>query len=275
MGHGRCAARTPGGGGPLAPREVAVGCSGFPEAQARYFREFRAVEVQQTFYDPPRPETAARWRAAAGPDFHFTIKAWQAITHEASSPTYRRLRQPIPPAERSRYGAFRPTAEVGAAWERTRQVARALGADAVLFQCPASFGPTDENVGRMRTFFRRADRDGLAFAWEPRGGWPATLVARLCGELELVHAVDPFAARPLAGSFRYFRLHGIGGVRHRFTDEELRRLAGWVVPGPAFVFFNNMYMLPDARRFRALLAPPPPVRGGQPARRHAVGGTLR
>jgi uncharacterized protein YecE (DUF72 family) len=43
--------------------DVLVGCCGFPEAQARYVAEFRAVEVQQTFYDPPRPRSG---RATGG-----------------------------------------------------------------------------------------------------------------------------------------------------------------------------------------------------------------
>ena len=232
----------------LGPGEGVVGCCGFPEAQARYFREFRAVEIQQTFYEPPRPETATRWREAAGPAFHFTLKAWQVITHEPSSPTYRRMRTPIPPAARARHGSFRPTAEVDAAWERTAAVARALAAEVVLFQCPASFRPTGENVRHLREFFRRVDRGELVLAWEPRGGWPEETIVALCSELALVHAVDPFAARPLAGAFKYFRLHGIGGARYRYSDDDLARLAAWTLGGPAYVFFNNMPMLEDARR---------------------------
>ena len=44
---------------------VRVGCCGFAVAQARYFRTFDLVEVQQTFYHPPQPSTLQRWRAAA------------------------------------------------------------------------------------------------------------------------------------------------------------------------------------------------------------------
>ena len=54
---------------PLAPKDVVIGCSGFPEARARYFQEFRTVEVQQTFYELPTPETIVRWRTEAGPFF--------------------------------------------------------------------------------------------------------------------------------------------------------------------------------------------------------------
>ncbi|MER3469532.1 MAG: DUF72 domain-containing protein, partial [Thermoflexus sp.] len=58
-------------------KRIHIGCCGFPKARSVYFRAFRAVEVQQTFYDPPRPETLRRWREEAGPDFVFTLKAWQ------------------------------------------------------------------------------------------------------------------------------------------------------------------------------------------------------
>ena len=46
-------------------------------------REYRLVEVQQTFYEPPRDGTMRRWRALAPVDFEFTIKAWQLVTHDA------------------------------------------------------------------------------------------------------------------------------------------------------------------------------------------------
>src|ERR671929_9964 len=60
-------------------------------AFADYVREFRVVEVQQTFYEPPRDATLLRWRRQAPLRFEFTLKAWQLVTHEASSPTYLRL----------------------------------------------------------------------------------------------------------------------------------------------------------------------------------------
>jgi len=34
--------------------KVKVGCCGFPRGMKRYFSQFRLVEVQQTFYKPPK-----------------------------------------------------------------------------------------------------------------------------------------------------------------------------------------------------------------------------
>ncbi len=233
---------------------IRVGCCGFPVGQERYGREFALVEVQQTFYQPPAPKTLARWRVCLPAPFEFTLKAWQVITHEASSPTYRRLREKFTRAALARCGAFRPTREVDAAWRRTREAAQTLQARIVLFQCPASFTPIPEHIANLRGFFRRAERGGMVFAWEPRGKWAPELVRKLCRELHLVHAVDPFHDRPVAGGLRYFRLHGRTGYRYRYTDADLeelaRRCSGRL---PAYVLFNNVSMWNDAERFAALI----------------------
>ncbi len=120
------------------------------------------LELQKTFYRPPRLPTAERWRRETPAEAEFTLKAWQLITHEPSSPTYRR-----------------------------------------------------------------------------------------------VHCVDPLAARPLWGEPCYFRLHGLGGYRCRYTDEDLRSLRAKLPAGrQCYVMFNSSYMEEDARRFRALLGLP-------------------
>jgi len=91
---------------------VKVGCCGFAKGRRQYFAHLKLVEVQQTFYRPPQPETAARWREEAPPEFEFAVKAWQLVTHSPSSPTYRRCGLDIPPERKDRYGYFSPSAEV-------------------------------------------------------------------------------------------------------------------------------------------------------------------
>ena len=49
----------------------------------------------------------------------------------------------------------------------------------------------------------------------------------MCAELDLWHAVDPFAERTATPRRCYFRLHGRKGWRYSYEDaelEELRRL---------------------------------------------------
>jgi uncharacterized protein YecE (DUF72 family) len=245
---------------PLTPREddVRVGLCGFTMAFDDYVREYRLVEVQQTFYEPPRDATMRRWRAEAPDDFEFTIKAWQLVTHDASSPTYRRLRSPLSATDREDAGAFRTTPVVLRAWTRTLECAAILRATAVLLQCPASFRPTPQNADRLRTFFGTVERPpGIRILWEPRGPWPSDVVAGLCHELDLVHVVDPFVSTTVTPERMYVRLHGTTGARHVYTDAELGHV-GDILPAspaePPYVLFNNLPRVEDARRFRAILA---------------------
>src|SRR6516225_10031473 len=124
---------------------VKVGCCGIPIGLSRYASTFDVVELQQTFYQPPAPSTLAQWNKKVPAGFEFTLKAWQLITHEASSPTYRRLAEKLSGRERREAGAFRLNPVVMAAWERTLACARALSSRIILFQCPARFSPTPEN----------------------------------------------------------------------------------------------------------------------------------
>lgn len=233
---------------------VKVGCCGFPVSRGRYYRNFVCVEVQQTFYEPPKEETLKKWRKDAPEGFEFTLKAWQLVTHDPKSPTYKRLQTKIPEQKKGNYGFFRPTEEVLEAWEITKKAALLLGASFVVFQSPPSFKPTQESVSNLRAFFGQIDRAGLLLGWEPRG-WPRELVGQLCKELGLVHVVDPFVEESAWGEIIYWRLHGRGGYNYQYSDDELRWLAERLDPGrKAYVMFNNTKMYEDALRFAELLS---------------------
>jgi uncharacterized protein YecE (DUF72 family) len=232
---------------------VSVGCCGFSGRRAEYYRVFRLVEVQESFYRLPRAETVRRWRETAPAGFTFTFKASQLITHPASSPTYRRSGKVILPDRKDRYGFFRPTEEVRAAWQNTAFLARALTCPVVLLQCPASFGECPEHVANLRSFFQGVDRGGFLVAWEPRGPWDSETIQGLCRELNLLHCVDPLIQSPLWGEPLYLRLHGGPGYRHRYTPDELERLKDMVSGREAYVLFNNLGRLEDALSFIELL----------------------
>jgi uncharacterized protein YecE (DUF72 family) len=231
-----------------------VGCCGFGVARPTYFEKLSLVEIQQTFYQPPKTDTVKRWREETPIDFEFTLKAWQLITHEISSPTYRRLKMRLSERQKEQVGAFRFTDIVRRAWETTLEIARLLNADKLVFQCPASFAPTDENKDRMCEFFTRIERSGVACVWEPRGKWQSDEIAALCSELNLIHCVDPFKAECVTNGLRYYRLHGITGYRHTYTDEELTGLTQRCAKGvDSYFLFNNVSMWQDAVRFKELL----------------------
>ena len=244
--------------------DVRVGLCGWTVAQAAYVRRFPVLEVQHTFYDPPSDAVLLRWRTQVPAGFEFTMKAWQVVTHESSSPTYRRLKRPLPQDAMGQVGGFRTTPPVLAAWQRTLECARILHATAVLLQCPRSFRPTGENVARLRSFLTQVERPTGRLLWEPRGDWPTQLVGNLCAELDLVHVVDPMHAETVTPDRTYYRLHGTSGSRHVHTDAELRRLRDLVADRPSpYVMFNNLPRTGDAERFQALLAPAESARRGR------------
>lgn len=240
---------------------VRVGLCGFTMSMKTYARHFPVVEVQQTFYDPPPDATLERWRSVTPPSLEYTMKVWQLVTHAATSPTYRRLKKrPLRASEEP--GFFRDSSAVEEGWQRSLHCSAVLSASAMLFQCPASFTPEADNVKRMRRFFERIKRPRERLLWEPRGSkWVSQrdLALALCGDLDLVHVVDPFVTRPEPGRAVYWRLHGIRGPRHSYTDEQLRELKRKLVEvaptDVAYVMFNNLPRVGDAKRFRLLVEP--------------------
>jgi uncharacterized protein YecE (DUF72 family) len=238
---------------------VRVGLCGFSMAMDDYALHFPVVEIQQTFYEPPRHELLEKWRAVTPPDLEYTMKVWQLVTHAAGSPTYRRMKQPL--AAGAAPGFFRDSPAVAEGWRRSVEAARVLNATAMLFQCPASFTPDLGNVGWMRRFFARLDRPAARLLWEPRGArWVAerALALSLCRDLELVHVVDPFVTAPDPAQPVYWRLHGPAGPRSSYSDAQLEQLAALLTAvtstGPAYVMFNNLPRVGDATRFARLVA---------------------
>ena len=236
-------------------RDVRVGLCGFTVGIAEYARRYRVVEVQQTFYDPPREATIERWRTQMPAGFEFTLKAWQLITHASTSSTYRRLRRPLDDRMRAEAGGFKWNATVEGAWRTTLRAAKLLHATAVLFQCPASFRASDESAAACAASspHHRAmgHRRHSLFVGAARA-WPDGLVADLCRELELVHVVDPFVRPTLTRGLTYYRLHGITGSRHVYSDAELDALWAMVpADGTTYVMFNEMPRVEDSARFVA------------------------
>ncbi|HID96027.1 MAG TPA: DUF72 domain-containing protein, partial [Candidatus Latescibacteria bacterium] len=79
-------------------------------------------------------------------------------------------------------------------------------------------------------------------------------IKELCDELNLIHIVDPFTRKMVYGRFNYFRLHGVGGYRYRYTNDDLKRLREMCGGRDmSYCMFNNVYMYDDALRFKDLL----------------------
>lgn len=234
---------------------VRIGTCGFGRVrQSDHVQTFSTVEIQHTFYQPPMLSTLEKWRAEAPDDFEFTLKAWQVITHEATSPTYKRIKKEFSQTEYEEAGFFKPTMIVKSALDLTLGCAKALRARTILFQCPARFQPLPENILNLKRFFSEIDRDDMNFVWEPRGEWDDRTIKEICDELQLWHCVDPFA-RPTVTSDRvYYRLHGIPRWRYTYEDGELEELAASLPRNKlCYVFFNNITMKEDALRFEKIV----------------------
>jgi len=208
-----------------------------------YAQLFSCVELNSTFYRIPRLSTVQRWRTeadAVDKKFEFTVKASRVVTHLA----------------RFSDAAHDPML-------RILDIASALRARIVLFQSPASFGPTKENIDRMNAFFQKHSTKEILFVWEPRGHWwdnPVT-IREVCERLNLISCVDPLRHETVwAGPARvaYYRLHGFGKpsmYQYNFSADELRTVANIVKAhrGESYIIFNNSYCYENALQFSKLI----------------------
>lgn len=226
---------------------------------AAYADAFDVGELNRTFYQLPQVSTAERWRREAGDEFDFTLKAWQALTHPWSSPTWNSYRDTVPDDRTDEVGYLQPTAFNVEAWDRTREIAEALGAEVVVVQTPPSFDCTDGHEANLREFFGTAERGDFTIAWEPRGDWSANpdRVAAIGDDLDLVHVVDVMRDEPVVDhAVAYTRLHGLNDdpydYDYDYTDAELDALAGTLGAladehDRVYCLFNNYEMVANAR----------------------------
>lgn len=224
-------------------QKIKIGCCGFPRAKNLYYRFFRVVELQKTFYELPKFSLLEKWRREAPEDFEFTIKASQLITHPPSSPTYRRFKGELKNPER--YGYFQSTKEVFDVWRKVLEQAEVLKSKIVVFQTPASFLPTQENIKNLYKFFQKIDRKGLYLFWEPRGKWKEEELLKIFRDCDIGDCVDPFLREPLYGKYLYFRLHGGKGYRKRYSQKELLGFKRKASKREGYIMFNNIYMWED------------------------------
>ncbi len=245
-------------------QRVLVGCCGWAVKGGKeaYYQKFPAIEVQETFYKLPKPETVKRWRENAPSGFVFCMKAWQAVSHPVSSPTWRKAGLVQAKSGKTRYGWLRPVKENFAAWDKTVEVAKAMQARVVVIQTPASMPDDQKTQQNIMKFFEHATGHTVTIAWEPRGKLAKNIafLKKVCEKHGIIHVTDVLKAEPATlHEIFYTRLHGLGGevnYRYRYSDEDLSLLAEKIYArdfGEGYVFFNNVWMAEDAERFMRLL----------------------
>lgn len=229
---------------------VKTGCGGFPVGRERYFKALGAVEIESTFFNPPKAATAQKWKAEAPAGFEFSLRASSLITHSCGNIRFDKISQKIGEKRKPFCGHFKETLEVESAWEATRNTALALGARFVVFESPESFYPDSNHLKDLYRFFKEIRRENLACVWQPSKGWEEKMVAKVCGDLQLIHAVDPLTGVSQRGAVRYFRLRG--PKAGSYGDAELQEISAQCREKTSYVFFRHRAAWFDARRFAAL-----------------------
>jgi uncharacterized protein YecE (DUF72 family) len=235
---------------PSRPR-LRIGCSGWNYASwkgrfypaglrpsdwlAYYTHQFDTVEVNNTFYRLPAPETFAGWRDATPEGFTMAVKASRYLTH------LKRLRDPEEPVQRF--------------FDHASCLGRRLGP--VLYQLPGNFGldlPRLEGLLHLLPPCIRVDDDEATHpvahvmefrdpSWYVDGTYAllAEHGVSLCLHDKRGSAIDA----PAVGPVVYVRFHGTSGHYHgSYSGAELDRwadrLAGyWREGRDVYAFFNN------------------------------------
>lgn len=241
---------------PTAP--IRIGCSGwvyphwrgvfYPEKLAAknwfafYADHFDTVEVNNSFYRLPKPETFDAWRMQAPLGFHYAVKANRFLTQA------KKLKDCEEPLERMMVPF--------------RHLHSALGP--ILYQLPPRFRL---NIERLERFLELIPED-VTNVFEFRdASWHVDEVfgllerhgASFCTH-DMVGMKVPCVA---VGSAAYVRLHGgEGKYWGRYPDERLLYWAEWLVEQKrrgrsSWVYFNNDiggHAVHDAMTLKAMVA---------------------
>jgi uncharacterized protein YecE (DUF72 family) len=200
---------------------------------AHYSRAFNAVELDSSFYGPPRPETVERWAALVPPDFRFAAKTPRAITHDAP------LRDGVGPMR-----AFLDT---------MRLLGDRLGV--ILIQLAPDF--TFDEIHNLALFLKELPAD-IRYAVEFRHpSWHATAAGELLQKHRIAWASAEYIHMPkriyVTTDFIYMRWIGRHGRYESHSHERVdltERLDEWRQKIDArlaegvnaiYGFFNNDY----------------------------------
>jgi uncharacterized protein YecE (DUF72 family) len=189
-----------------------------------YFSQrYPTVEVNNSFYVLPKPETFARWREQTPPGFVVTVKASRYITH------IRRLR------------------DADEAVDRLMANARSLGEKLgpVLFQLPPNMRA---DVELLRSFLAGLPGDVRPAVEFRHETWDTDQTREALDEagaaLVLPDRPGRFVEPWVTGGWSYVRFHqgGHGPGGHDYPREKLRRWADRIASMEArevWVYFNN------------------------------------
>ena len=239
---------------------IHVGTCGFSESMKKYFEDFDTVEIQQTFYKILDVKLLQKWRKMAKEEFVFNFKAFQGITHPHTSKTWKRSNIDVSKLK-EKVGYLKPTKEVFEFWKKMVEYANTLEAKVIVIQLPESFKSNEENWGNAEKFFENIERKNFGIGVELRG-WSEKDIKKFCKKFDVIDVCDLSLRLPtILKQVSYFRLHGSyknGKINyyHQYTDEEMKEMIEKIKKlksKEVFVYFNNVFMLKDSKRFINLL----------------------
>jgi len=206
-----------------------------------YDRHFTTVEVNNSFYQVPKPDTLIKWRDMTGKGFTFAVKANRYITH------MKKLKD----GEES-FPPFRRAIDL---------LGDKLGP--VLFQLPPRWHC---NASRLNEFLE-ALPGNLRYAFEFRDPtWFTQKIYKALAEHDAAFCIydlgGRLSPRELTTNFCYVRLHGPGTAYQGQYDAGV--LAGWAGIFRSwsgrgveiFCYFDNDqsgYAVQDALRLKTIL----------------------
>ena len=237
--------------------EVRIGCSGWnykhwrelfypkglPASRwfAFYAEHFDTVEINNSFYMLPRPETFDKWREQAPPGFCYAVKANRYLTQA------KKLKDCEEPLTRM--------------MAATRHLGDRLGP--MLYQLPPGL---HLNLDRLESFLRLVPKDVTNVFEFRHSSWYVpetyTLLDRY-GAGFCIHDMPGSASERIAvGPAAYVRFHG-GEDKYwgRYSNEGLLDWADWIVGQarsgrPAWCYFNNDidgHAIDDAQTLRSMV----------------------
>lgn len=191
-----------------------------------YVQHFRTVEINNSFYHLPSPQTFQLWRDQVPAGFIFAVKASRYITH------MKKLRD--------------PTTATESFFNNVRELGKKTGP--ILFQLPPHWRC---DIDRLKAFLETLPK-GYRFAFEFRDtSWFNGDVNALLRERNAALCVYDLAGqqspKELTANYAYLRLHGPAEQKYsgRYTRPQLREwlelCARWLENGArqVFIYFDN------------------------------------
>jgi uncharacterized protein YecE (DUF72 family) len=206
-----------------------------------YQQQFDTVELNNTFYQLPKPASLECWRESVPSSFCFAVKGSRFLTH------MKKLKDPAIGLQR-----FLGTVET---------LGEKLGP--ILFQLPPNW---ELDAGRLEEFLRCLPAYHH-YAFEFRNAtWNTpevyTLLRRFNAAWCAFHLAGVESPIEITADFTYVRLHGPGGrYQGSYSDEALRRWAKQIEAWnrtlrAMYLYFDNDdsgYAAGDALRLKAML----------------------